>query len=533
MTSPVPQPVPPMLSASPVVTLIAAFDRPYEHAVAAARTCYSGGGIVSADNTSGIGLPDDKRVAREEQRDRIASSTFKAGHHTTLQHGHVSFGLDAISRQFAWSFLHSHPFYNSEQVSQRYVEVKPDRVTVPNLPPDALAIYRACVERQMRDYRTLITLLEPVAAAEYAQVFPARGKKLEAWKGAIHKRAQEVARYVLPVATHTYMVHTVSVLTLLRYRRLCQEPDTPTEARLVVDAMCELLFARDPLLRKLDVEPLETTPASPWLRAPTDLDANRRFVAAFDAELGGKTAALVDRFAHNEQRVADAVREVLGLPRDAMDNATAIAQALDPAVNPLLGEPMNTTVHQKLGRALHAAHYAFKKKLSHAADSQDQRHRMTPASRPTVHAYLTPDPDYVVPRLVAHAGGEAERLYRASMTETWAAIAQLRALGVSAEWQAYLLPNAVSVRFTETADLSALRHKHAMRLCWNAQEEIWQASVDEVDAVALVEPQIAQFLLPPCGVRHRAGLRPYCPEGDRYCGTPVWQVPRAEWRRIL
>lgn len=523
----------PFVSASPVVTLIAAFERPYEHAVAAARTCYSGGGIVSADNTSGVGLPDDKRMAREEQRDRIAASTFKAGHHTTLQHGHVSFGLDAVSRQLAWSFLHSHPFYNSEQVSQRYVEVKADRVAVPNLPPAALAIYQACVQRQMRDYQTLIALLEPVAAAEYAQVFPARGKRLDAWKGAIHKRAQEVARYVLPLATHTYMVHTISVLTLLRYRRTCQEPDTPTEARVVVDAMCELLFARDPLLRKVDVEPLESTPSTPWLQSPDDLAAHRRFVDGFDAELKGKTAVLVDRFASNERRVADAVREVLGLPADALDDATAIAKALDPAVNRLLGEPLNTTVHQKLGRALHAAHYAFKKKISHAADSQDQRHRMTPASRPTVHAYLTAEPDYVLPKLVRHAGGEAERLYHASMAQTWADIAQLRDLGVSAEWQAYLLPNAVSIRYTETGDLAALRHKYAMRLCWNAQEEIWQASVDEVEAIAAVEPQIAQFLLPPCGVRHRAGLRPYCPEGDRYCGTPVWQVPRAEWQRIL
>lgn len=524
---------PPFVSQPPRITLISAFERPYENAVAAARTCYSGGGIVSADQASGVGLPPEKQLAREEQRDRIAASTFKAGHHTTLQHGHVSFGLDAISRHFTWSFLHSHPFYNSEQVSQRYVEVKPDRVTVPNLPPQQLAIYQACVERQMRQYRELIALLEPVAAAEYTQVFPARGKHLDRWKGAIHKRAQEVARYVLPVATHTYMVHTISVLTLLRYRRLCQEPDTPTEARLVVEEMCRLLYELDPLLQKVEVQPLETTQTSGKMQQAADPAQLAQFIQEFDADLGGKTAALMDRFARNEQHVADAVREVLGLPRAGMTDADAIALALDPAKNPLLGEPLNTTVHQKLGRALHAAHYGFKKKLSHAADSQDQRHRLTPASRPMVHAYLTPQPDFVTPRLVAHAGGEAEALYRQSMTQTWEAIAQLRDLGTDLEWQAYLLPNAVSIRFTETMDLAALRHKHEMRLCWNAQEEIWQASVDEADALQQVEPQIAQFLLPPCGVRHRAGLRPYCPEGDRYCGTPVWQLPRSQWARIL
>ncbi len=28
-----------------------------------------------------------------------------------------------MSRQFVWSFLHSHPFYNSEQSSQRFVRL--------------------------------------------------------------------------------------------------------------------------------------------------------------------------------------------------------------------------------------------------------------------------------------------------------------------------------------------------------------------------------------------------------------------------
>jgi hypothetical protein len=50
------------------------------------------------------------------------------------------FTLENVSRQFIWSFLHSHPFYNSEQVSQRYVTVGPDSVTVPPLKEPALFI---------------------------------------------------------------------------------------------------------------------------------------------------------------------------------------------------------------------------------------------------------------------------------------------------------------------------------------------------------------------------------------------------------
>ena len=36
---------------------------------------------------------------------------------------HFEFGLENVSRQFVWSFLHAHPFYNSEQQSQRYVRL--------------------------------------------------------------------------------------------------------------------------------------------------------------------------------------------------------------------------------------------------------------------------------------------------------------------------------------------------------------------------------------------------------------------------
>jgi hypothetical protein len=43
---------------------------------------------------------------------------------------------------------------------------------------------------------------------------------------------------------------------------------------------------------------------------------------------------------------------------------------------------MNVSYHSPMMRGLHHATYTFAKRLSHTADSQDQRHRMVPASRP-------------------------------------------------------------------------------------------------------------------------------------------------------
>src|SRR5437867_8572296 len=104
-------------SAPPGVVLVNGFERPYDNAVATARTCYSPRGIVTAEEVAGLHIQEpDKRQRAEDRRDALARDIFEAGHHTTLQHAHFQFALNNVSRQFLWSFLHAHPFYNSEQV---------------------------------------------------------------------------------------------------------------------------------------------------------------------------------------------------------------------------------------------------------------------------------------------------------------------------------------------------------------------------------------------------------------------------------
>ncbi len=524
------------LSPAPEVRLVNAFARPFENAVATARTCYSSRGIITAEEVAGEGEDEAQRLRRAENRDALARSIYQAGHHTTLQHATFQFALSNVSRQFLWSFLHAHPFYNSEQVSQRYVEVRDGTYTVPALAGEALAVYRSTCDGLMADYHRLIDVLERPVRAEMRRRFPRRaGSKRE--RKDVQKKAQEAARYVLPVATFAYLYHTVSGLTLLRYHRLCEQYDAPAETRFVVGAMVAQLLEADPLYRAILEEPipLEETPEARFYASaggPPAAPVRRAFVEEFDAELAGRTSALVDRKAGNEECVARSVREVLGLPRAAMSDDDALALVLDPARNRLLGESMNVNSLDKLTRCLFHASYTFRKRLSHTADSQDQRHRMTPASRPVLYAYLGDEPDYVAPGAV-EADPEASDLFRAAMERAWDGVRRLRALGVPPEWAAYLLPNAVAVRFTESADLLNLHHKLKARLCWNAQEEIWRASRDEAEQILAVEPRIGRFLLPPCGLRARSGTRPVCPEGDRYCGVPVWKMGLGEQSRVI
>src|ERR1700723_1370321 len=153
MTSPLPERVP-FEAAAPRITLRNHFTHPYDSAIAAARTCYAPRLIGPEEVT-------------DKQRLQIGASTFYGGHHTVFQHAHFEFGLENVSRQFVWSFLHAHPFYNSEQQSQRYVRLDRAQAYVPPLSaefgPTELAIYETAIRRAWQHYRELSNVLQPTA----------------------------------------------------------------------------------------------------------------------------------------------------------------------------------------------------------------------------------------------------------------------------------------------------------------------------------------------------------------------------------
>ncbi|MBX7245183.1 MAG: FAD-dependent thymidylate synthase [Candidatus Sumerlaeaceae bacterium] len=523
----------------PYVKLVNIFSSAYDNFIATARTCYSAKGIVDVETVTGPRDAEPTEIEkRRARKTSLAQSLFKAGHHTTLQHAHVQFALDRVSRHFIWSFLHSHPFYNSEQVSQRYVTVRDGNFHVPpTLEGRSREIYLACLQRQMADYQELSELLRPLVAAEYFGRFNGRHGSKRA-ETDIQKRAQEAARYVLPVATYAYLYHTISVITLLRYHRVAQEFDTSEEQRRVVGAMVDALLAHEPEFATILQQPMaiEETPEYAFFAnrefTEVDMENAERIVGEFDAELNGATSRLVDWGARNEEVLAASVREVLGVSRDALSDADAIEFVMNPSRNRLLGEPMNLGTLSKLSRTLFHPRYVFRKKLSHAADSQDQRHRLTPGSRPILMRHYTGRPDFVTPEIIRRDDNAARR-YNESMEATWDTINQLLRAGESPEDAAYLLPNAVNIRFTESGDLLNLHHKMAMRLCYNAQEEIWRASLEESLAIASENPNIGRWLLPPCSLRKHAGVKPICPEGDRYCGIPVWRLQLQEYERVI
>lgn len=509
-------------TAAPRVTLRNAFAHPFDSAIAAARTCY-------APRLIGPEEVNDK------QRSLIGSATYYGGHHTVYQHAHFEFGLENVSRQFVWSFLHAHPFYNSEQQSQRYVRLDRAQAYVPpqgtpNFGPRERAIYEGAIASAWGYYRELTQLLEPTAREILGDIWHvepnSHPKRVQKVQRQSEKRAIEVARYVLPVAAFTTMVHTLSGIVLHRLSRMCEACDTPAESRAIVGEMVAKAREVDAqFFDRFDSAPMEDLPE--WQAPKRDGEA---FNLEFDARLAGATSRLIDYSPRAVPAVADAYRAVMGLTAVECPDREAIDRLLNPARNPYRRETLNIGVHAPMMRALQHANFTFAKKISHTADSQDQRHRMVPGSRPLLTLADTRSPDYITPMLIRD-NSQASEIYQRAMEDAWSAKNALLDRGVPLEFALYLLPNAKAIRLVESGSLLHLLHKWTMRTCFNAQEEIYQASLEEVSQLGEVFPELGRYVGPPCHLR--AGVStPICTEGSHFCGVKVWlSFPNVE-RRI-
>lgn len=521
-----------IISGKPKVTLRNYFQRPLDSSVSAARTCYSPR-VIQADEVS------------EQQRETIAPLTFDAGHHTVYQHPHFEFGLENISRQFVWNFLHNYPFYNSEQSSQRFVRLDEIRAFVPPLDDASRKIFNDAVTLAWGSYRRLTEILKKDTFQILGEIFKlhptSSDKKKKKVKRDSEKKAIEVARYVIPIAAFTSMVHTLSGISLHRLKRLMHSGDTPYETTLVIREMVECVKRVDPgFFEIIGDAPMKAheipefnfrtlnLPSAP-MEFPAAHESNEMALKEFDRELGGFLSKLVDYNSRAEKTVADALRFAMGISRREMNDAMAIDAILNPAKNRYRLDKLNLSYLAPLMKPLHHASYTFIKKISHTADSQDQRHRMVPGSRPMMMFTDTPFPDYITPKLIT-SNAAALEIYSQTMEKLWEAKNQLLDHGVPVEFALYLLPNAKALRFSESGSLLYLLHKWTMRTCFNAQDEIYEASMQELDQVRQVHPLLAKHIGPPCVVRV-GQILPICSEGSHFCGVKVWErFPHVERR---
>lgn len=472
-------------------------------AVSTARQCYYPG----------------KAAMKERESDSdsaIADSTLEAGHHTTRMHAQFTWRIAGISRNTIHEIFNAHRFYNTEQQSQRYTEVNAESYFIPlGLTAEQRQMYIEAADFANRAYQSLIELLAPEVDKRIHEMYPPAGwnvpktkERLEAKTG---KVCLEVARYVLPIAQQSVMFHSLNEIELLRLYRASQQDNFSDEARYVIGKMVATLAEVDPTI--LDELPEVLSPQANPFAENYITEAHAGFDSYFEE---GQNSVLLGSTSNLKTILSIAAENVLSQPQ----SVEVLDTLLDPRLNSLLADTYETGLHDPLTQALLSVSMTYATKLSHTADSQRQRHRMTPGATPGILANYSGEPDYITPMIIRE-NPDLKQIYDEIMATIYSNVAALIDAGVPYKAAAYLLPNAHAIRVVEQGTLFDFLHRWKQRLCLLAQEEIFFISAEQVQQVLEILPEAGHAFLAPCALAHRAGTGK-CPEGNRWCGRPVW-----------
>ncbi len=437
------------------ITILDTNYKPTNIAVASARSCYVSKGIVK---------PED--VEEWSKKGELLDSIFKAGHHTTLQHTHFTILIEGISRHLIWRLLHSHMFYNSEQVSQRYAKMKIENFYIPKGADQTK--WSEYYQKMFKFYEEFCEKLEPIM----------KDKLPKFQKHIANKKAQEMARYLLPVGMKAHLYHTINIITALRYINVAKFlPEAVEEAEEFVELLEKEMLKIDKNLKPL-------------------IDFAKKEKALFPK---------VDISKYRDKGVFDIINHNF----EINENYAGVLRSSNLFFDESLLGGFNSYV-----------------KLSLSADAQNQRHRRSPAIRPALEDMYKRD--YYIPPIIK------ENLldkYKEAIEYSYQFFeSQKKILGFSNS--VYALVNAHNIEIIQKDDFNEFMHKAQMRLCYNAQQEIFDIIYSQISQLKENGVDVSNFL-PPCAIRYKEGIKPYCPEGERFCGVKVWKLDFSEYEREI
>jgi len=429
--------------------------KPTDIAVGSARSCYYGGGIVTP-----------QKAKEWDKKADLLDSIFKAGHHTTLQHYHFTILIEGMSRHLIWRLLHSHMFYNSEQVSQRYAKMKEDNFYIPKGADEAE--WREYYNKMFGYYEEFSELLTPIMA-----------EKLPPFqKGIASKKAMEMARYLLPVGMKAHLYHTINVITALRYINVAKVlPECKEEADEFISLLIKEMIRIDK-----DLEPLIEFALKEEVVFPK-----------------------VDISKYRQKWVFDIVNYDFELNA----NYAGVLRSSNLLFDESLLGGFNSYI-----------------KLSLSADAQNQRHRRSPAIRVALEDNYSRD--FYIPPIIKE--NLLDR-YEEAMEYSYNFFERQKQKITFGE-AVYALANAHNIEIIQKDDFNEFTHKSQMRLCYNAQQEIFDIIYNQIVQLNKAGVNTDKFL-PPCALRYKQGIKPYCPEGDRFCGVKVWKLDFSEYKRDI
>ncbi|WP_457560780.1 FAD-dependent thymidylate synthase [Caminibacter sp.] len=448
------------------ISILPSIYKPTDIAVGSARSCYFGKSIVTPES-----------AAKWDKKNELLNSIFKAGHHTTLMHYHFTILIEGMSRLLIWRFLHAHPFYNSEQVSQRYAKMKPQNFTYPKKADKKK--WQNYYEKMFSFYEEMIEKLTPVIE----EVLP-KFKKKEAVK-----KAQEFARYLLPLGMNAHLYHTINVITALRYINAAKAlPEARDEGLEFVEKLKEEMLKIDEDLAPL----IEFAEKENVVFPNIDIEKIKK--------------------RHDVKNEKVKVFDIVDYDFEMNVNYAGVLRASNIFLDTSILGSFNSYI-----------------KLSLSADAQNQRHRRSPAIRPKLEDIYKRD--FYIPPIIKK-DETLLKIYKRMVEYSYEFFeSEKEVLGFGEA--AYALLNAHNIEIIEHNDFQEFAHKAQMRLCYNAQEEIFDIVYEQVKQLNSADVSAADKFLPPCTVRAKRGIRPICPEGERFCGVKVWKLDFDEYERLI
>lgn len=408
----------------------------------------------------------------------VKKRLFETGHHTTLQHNYYTFAIDGLAVADVTFGLHlTSPFYNSDQRSGRFcidMFKNPDYLgfesyiktfwpEVEDVVVNEILEYIKYGIDIFNEYQPVATKIAEKLLQEERPFFP---KKTLA--STAEKIANEQLRNFIPIIFPTGLVFTVNFSALVA---LWQSAWTPV-MKDILDKMVQEVVLTQPELQ--EYFKTEDRIEKSW---STLIDKNpTQIISESPAFFLDPNNPLPDWVYVPDKRWQHPVDKLHFRP-ECMDNDT----------------------HEVKGIV----------SLSVATMGQDQRHRTIKRSSPVFSGrfYLAP----ILQELKLQK-------YAEILMKKWLRLSGRRQNVIPRTLVMNLAPYGAEIEYIKSAPINPLIHESSKRLCWCAQEEIYNLALKMREGLVSKlgnDHELVKMLNPPCFADGK------CLEGVRYCGRDI------------
>ena len=398
----------------------------------------------------------------------VENSLFRTGHHTTLQHNYFTFNIDGMSIASATFGLHlASPFYNSDQRSGRYSKMysKSDFEEIKSYilkywKVENIDEILSFIEKGTKIYQENIEKATEIAKKLIKEERPFVDD--ESLEKLAPKIAQEQLRMFISTISPTGLDTTLNLSAITALWRSAWNPEMVE----ITNQMRDIILEKYPDLSYMFEEKFRRTDT--W--AP-EIDFSHIGILKEPKCYSAKFSIW------NLEIGLDEVN------KDAVDVRYFTPEKMDNNVSNVFCEI----------------------EVSIATYAQDQRHRTIKRGIPRITG------NFYLPPILQELDLEKVAFdYTKEYFELCKKIDKTLSIAIA--------PYGIMVRYKKLADLNAFLHEQEKRLCWCAQEEIYNVNRQLHDL--LIEKDlkiIADVMCPAC-------YKKACIEGKRYCGRDLKQV---------